>query len=109
MDLARDLLERLPDALDPERAADLRAVVQYELAAPVHQVFDGGAVRTVAGRAAAPDVTLTVSDADLVALVRGELAPAMALLAGRLRVAGDLGLAQRLLAAVDRERLVAGP
>lgn len=108
MSTAQRLLERLPDALDPARAADLRAVVQYELATPVHHVFDGGRVRTVAGRAEAPDVTLTVSDDDLVALVRGDLAPAVALFSGRMRVAGDLGLAQRLLDAVDRERLMSG-
>lgn len=102
---ARELLERLPDAFDAEGAGDLHAVIQYELTEPVHHVIEGGAVRTVAGRAEAPDLTLAVADGDLVALFEGRLAPSVAFLTGRVRMQGDVRLAQRLVDLVDRERL----
>lgn len=102
---ARELLERLPEAFDADRAGDLRAVVQYDVGESVHHVIEGGRVRTVAGPAAAPDLTLRVADDDLVALFEGRLAPNVAFLTGRLRLQGDVRLAQKLVDLVDRERL----
>lgn len=102
---ARQLLERLADALDVERIGDLRAVVQYDLTEPAHQVIEAGTVRTVDGAADAPDVTLTLSDDDLVELFEGRLAPNVAFMSGRLRIAGDVVLAQRLVDLLDTERL----
>lgn len=102
---ARQLLEKLPEAFDGARAGDLRAVVQYDLAEPTYQVFEAGTVRTVAGRAEAPDLTLAMADEDLVALFRGELAPSLAFMTGRLRMQGDVRLAQKLVDLVDQDRM----
>jgi putative sterol carrier protein len=102
---ARDLLEKLPAAFDAERAGDLKAVVQYDLAEPTYQVIEGGGVRTLPGRAEAPDLTLKISDDDLVALFRGTLSPAVAFMTGRVRMEGDVRLAQQLVDLVDQERL----
>lgn len=102
---ARQLLERLPEAFDGARAGELRAVVQYDLAEPTYQVIESGTIRTVAGRAEAPDLTLTIADGDLVSLFQGTLAPSLAFMTGRLRMQGDVRLAQRLVDLVDRERM----
>lgn len=102
---ARQLLEKLPEAFDGARAGDLRAVVQYDLTEPTHQVIEAGTVRTVPGRAEAPDLTLAMSDEDLVALFRGELAPSLAFMTGRLRMKGDVRLAQQLVDLVDQDRM----
>ncbi|MDF1521287.1 MAG: SCP2 sterol-binding domain-containing protein [Trueperaceae bacterium] len=102
---ARQLLERLAGAIDADQAGDLRAVVQYDLSEPAHQVIEAGVVRTVEGPAEAPDVTLTLVDDDLIALFEGRLAPSVAFLSGRLRIAGDVVLAQRLVDLLDIERL----
>ena len=102
---ARRLLEMLPDAFDGARAGDLRAVVQYDLAEPTYQVIEAGTIRTVAGRAEAPDLTLAIADADLVALFQGTLAPGVAFMTGRLRMQGDVRLAQQLVDLVDQRKM----
>ncbi len=102
---ARQLLESLPEAFDGARAGDLRAVVQYDLTEPTYQVIEAGTIRTVAGRAEAPDLTLTIADDDLVALFQGKLAPSLAFMTGRLRMQGDVRLAQQLVDLVDQERM----
>ena len=102
---ARQLLEKLPEAFDGGRAGELRAVVQYDLAEPTYQVIEGGTIRTVAGRAEAPDLTLTIADDDLVALFQGTLAPSLAFMTGRLRMQGDVRLAQQLVDLVDQDRM----
>ncbi len=102
---ARQLLEKLPEAFDTARAGDLHAVVQYDLTEPTYQVIEAGTVRTLAGRAEAPDLTLTIADEDLIALFQGSLAPSLAFLTGRIRMEGDVRLAQRLVDLVDQERL----
>lgn len=102
---ARQLLEKLPEAFDGARAADLRAVVQYDLTEPTYQIIEDGVVRTLHGRAEAPDLTLTIADDDLVALFQGTLAPSLAFMTGRLRMQGDVRLAQQLVDLVDQDRL----
>jgi len=104
---AKDLLHRMPEALDVEAAGDTKAVIQYELSEPVYQVLDAGTVRTVDGRAEAPDLTVTIGDDDLLALFNGALNPMMAFMTGRIRVGGDVALAQRLVKLFDQEKLSA--
>lgn len=95
----------MPEALDSDAAGDTTAVIQYELSEPMYQVLDAGTVRTVEGRADAPDLTVTIGDDDLIALFRGKLNPVMAFMTGRVRVAGDVALAQRLVKLFDQEKL----
>ena len=102
---AKELLHMIPEAFDGARAGDLRAVVQYDLAEPTYQVIEDGTLRTLPGRAESPDLTLTIADDDLVALFQGTLAPSLAFMTGRMRMKGDVRLAQRLVDLVDRERL----
>lgn len=102
---ATELLNALPEALDADAAGATNAVIQFELSEPMHQVLAGGRLETHHGQADAPDVTVSMSDEDLVALFRGELNPMMAFMTGRLRVTGDVALAQRLVSLFDQERL----
>lgn len=101
---AKDLLLRVPHALRTGQDAP-DAVVQYELAEPMYHVLEGGTVRAVEGRAPHPNVTITVSDENLLKLFRGELNPMAAFVTGRVKLEGDVLLAQRLLAMVDRDKL----
>lgn len=103
---------RVPEAVRASEAAraarvDKRTVVQYAVSEPVYHVLEGGAVVAHEGTAADPDVTIKVSDDDLVRLLSGQLSATTALFTGRLKVRGDIGLAQRLMGMVDREKLAA--
>lgn len=96
----------MPAALDASAAGDTEATIQYEISEPVHHVLESGELRTVEGRAETPDLTITVDDGDLVQLFRGELDPLSAFMTGRVKVTGDMMLAQRLLALFDKDQLV---
>lgn len=53
-----------------------------------------------AGEAAKPDVCLSMSEQDMMAMFRGSLRPVAAYSSGRLRVQGDLNTAMKLDALV---------
>lgn len=104
---AVELLKLAPRVIDGEKARGVNAVVQYQISEPVHHVFEDGQVTAVEGVHENPNVTVTISDEDLLRLFRGELNPGAALFTGRLRARGDLGLAQRLLGLVNMTALKA--
>lgn len=102
---AQELLRRMPELLDSEAARGIDATIQYDVSEPVHQVLHEGQLTTHDGPAESPDLTVVVGDDDLVRLFRGEINPMMAFMSGRVRVRGDMNLAQRLVGLIDRERL----
>lgn len=66
----------------------------------IHGRFAGGSlVAGGFGPTDAPDLTLTVSDADARAVLTGALEPAVAFMQGRMKVTGDMAALLDLLAA----------
>ena len=57
---------------------------------------DNGVSELVPGGVEKPDVTFTISDKDFIAMSEGKLDPQSAFFSGRLKVAGDIGLALKL-------------
>lgn len=103
---ARELLLRVPRAI--KQGADTPdAVIQFDTAEPLHYVVKDGVVRFEEGPAGRADVTVKVKDDDLVRMFEGKLNPMTALMTGRLKVKGDVGLAQKLIRSVDRAALLA--
>lgn len=100
---ANELLHRVPEAFDGD--ADDSAIIQYDISQPVYHVLAGGRLEAHDGTAEAPDVTIRISDDNLVKLMRGELNAMSAFMTGKLKVKGDMMLAQRLVSRVDRDRL----
>lgn len=91
-------------------ATGVRLTLQQVVTAPGRPetayavVVDDGRVRLVAGRAEKPDVVLSEDYATAAALSRGELSAQAALMAGRIRVAGDVAAlvrGQHVLAAAQ--------
>lgn len=102
---AKALLERMPQALNKDALGDTRAVIQYDISEPVYQVLENGELSVHEGQASAPDVIITMSDDDLVKLLSGELNGMAAFMSGKLKLQGDMMLAQRLVSMVDQKRL----
>lgn len=102
---AKDLLFRMPELIDTDAVGETEAVVQYATEEPVYQVLEDGEVRVHEGVADEPDLTVEIGGDDLVALFRGELNGMAAFMSGRVKVSGDLELAQRLVGFVDQERM----
>lgn len=102
---AQELVRRMPDAFDSEAAADVNAVLLFDLSQPMHIVIDNGACTAHDGQVDDPDVTLTMDDDDFIALMRGELNGMAAFMTGKLRLNGDLTLANRLVRFFDSSKL----
>jgi (3R)-3-hydroxyacyl-CoA dehydrogenase / 3a,7a,12a-trihydroxy-5b-cholest-24-enoyl-CoA hydratase / enoyl-CoA hydratase 2 len=95
------LFERLGAriAKSPELVKEVQAVLQFEVLEPEGSwVVDlkNGAGSVKAGRVEKPDTTFRVKDEDLVDLVRGNETAKGAYQKGKLRVDGDVRVAQRL-------------
>jgi len=96
------LIQRMPDAFDPKAAPGLDATVQYRISQPVYARIANNQCTVHNGEAESPDVTLDISDDDLIALLAGQLNGTTAFMTGRLRIQGDLMLVQKLLGLFDK-------
>lgn len=102
---AHELLHKMPSVFDAHAAGDTEAVIQYQISKPVYHVVRNGTMEAHDGQADDPDVTVKISDENLVRLFRGDLNPMSAFMTGKVKVSGDMTLAQRLVGLVDRQRL----
>ena len=98
----REFFDALPGRFRSDTAAGVNAVYQFDLSGD-----DGGqyqlhvadlACRVCDGVHPTPNVTLSMAGEDCVAILEGKLSGMSALLNGRLKIAGDMGLAMQLAA-----------
>jgi putative sterol carrier protein len=84
----------------PEQAADINATIQFDLSGEGggqwYVTASGGQATASAGTAPNPNLTLSASAADYLALFNGQLNPMNAFMQGKLRIKGDMALAMRL-------------
>jgi putative sterol carrier protein len=82
---------------DPARAAGRSAAYAFDLSGEsggmFHIVLADGAGRAGEGAPDGPDVTLSMTAADFVAMTLGQLDGTMAFIEGRIGIVGDIGLA----------------
>ena len=96
----QELMELVTKRLNAEELGDLGAVIQYQLTGKdggdwIISIQDG--VCTLEqGVAPGPDLTITARAIDYKAILSGALKLTQARVFGRLRIRGDMGLAQRL-------------
>ncbi|KXK15257.1 MAG: sterol-binding domain-containing protein [Chloroflexi bacterium OLB14] len=94
------LMEKMPAAFMPEKAAGLDAVIQFKFtgaeAGEWYAVIKDGKVDVSKGEHASPKMTLTADSSDYVKIFTGELDGMQAFMQGKLKLAGDLNLAMKL-------------
>lgn len=97
-----ELFETLPSRFRSDAADGVSAVYQFDLSG------EGGgqyqlhvadrSCRVSGGVHPSPNVTLSMAGKDCIAVLEGQLSGMSALLSGRLKIEGDMGLAMRLAA-----------
>ena len=102
---AAALLKRLPSAFNADAAAGSDCTMQFNCSTPVNIVIKNGSCVANDGTATNADVTVTMEDDDLVALLKGELNGMTAFMTGKLQIEGDMMLAQRMASFFDASRL----
>lgn len=100
-----DLIRQMPAALNTDATSSMQATIQYSVSEPMYIVIDNGTCTVHEGIAPAPDLKLMMTDDDMAALLKGELNGMNAFMTGKLKVEGDLMLAQRLPTLFDANRL----
>jgi putative sterol carrier protein len=96
----QDVFDGMRQSFRAEKAKGVYVRYQFKLSGPNGgnwwiEVKDG-TFKMEKGKIANPNVTFTASDRDWVALSNGKLSGTWAFLTGRLRIAGDKGLARKL-------------
>lgn len=95
------LMSKMPGAFLPEKAAGLDTVIQFKFtgaeAGEWYAVVKDGKVEVSKGEHASPKMTLTADSADYVKIFTGELDGMQAFMQGKLKLAGDLNLAMKLM------------
>ncbi|WP_110665380.1 SCP2 sterol-binding domain-containing protein [Salinicola halophilus] len=102
------LIDKLHARFDPAAAADLVAVYQFELSdvEDYYVTIDHGSLSITPGTHGEPSVTIASDTNSLMKLVKKELNAMQALLSGRVKVKGDIGLASRLPKLFGKSRAV---
>jgi putative sterol carrier protein len=102
---ALDLIKKLPLALDQGAAANAHCTIQFNISTPAYAVIHKSVCEVTEGSTDSADLVLTLSDDDLIKLLTGQLDGVTAFMTGRLKIKGDLSLAQRLGRLFDANRL----
>jgi putative sterol carrier protein len=94
--------ETLTERFVPEAAKGVHAVYQFELGGEgggtYHVKVDDGALHVSEGPAEAPSTTIKMAADDYIQMVNGKLSGTMAFMKGKLKVTGNVMLAQKMQA-----------
>lgn len=100
MTTVRAIFDRMPETYLPDRAVGLNAVVQFDITGEGgghwHAAIVDGALRVVEGLHPSPDLVLTASAQDYLAISTGKLKGQLAFMTGRLKASGNLALAMKM-------------
>ena len=97
-----ELISKMPEAFLPEKAQGVNAVVHFKFtgAEPSewHAIIADGKCDAGQGAPAKPaTLTLTADSNDYIKLITGELDGMQAFMQGKLKLAGDLNVAMKLM------------
>jgi len=90
----------MPTRFNKEAAKGLNAVYQFDLSGDGggkwHVIINNDSCQVNEGAAASPSITISMTAQDYLDMLSGKLNGQMAFMTGKLRIAGDMGLALRM-------------
>jgi len=94
-------MQKMPGAFLPEKAQGVDATIQFKFtgaeAGDWNATIKDGKVDVAQGIHPAPNMTLTADSGDYVKIITGELDGMQAFMQGKVKLAGDLNLAMKLM------------
>ncbi len=96
----KQVFEEMPNRLNKDAASGLNAVYQFDMTGEGggkwYASIANDRCEVKEGSHPSPNITITSSAQDYLDIVNGKLNPQMAFMTGKLRIAGDMGLALKL-------------
>jgi putative sterol carrier protein len=90
----------MPTRFNKEAAKGLNAIYQFDLSGDGggkwHVIINNDSCQVKEGPAASPSITISMTAQDYLDMLSGKLNGQMAFMTGKLRIAGDMGLALRM-------------
>jgi putative sterol carrier protein len=97
---AKQVFAEMPNRFNKEAAKGLNAVYQFDLSGDGggkwHVIIKDENCEVKEGPAASPSITISMTAQDYLDMISGKLNGQMAFMTGKLRIAGDMGLALRM-------------
>jgi len=96
----KESLMSMYQSFKPETVGGLKAIYAFDISGPTGGkwtlIIEDGKCELKEGTDPNPSVTISISDQDWLSIQSGKLNSQMAFMMGKLRVAGDMGLAMKL-------------
>ena len=96
----KQAFDLMPSRFNKEAAKGLNATYQFDLSGDGggkwHVIINNDSCQVKEGAAASPSITISMTAQDYLDMLSGKLNGQMAFMTGKLRIAGDMGLALRM-------------
>jgi putative sterol carrier protein len=96
----KQAFDMMPSRFNKEAAKGLNAIYQFDLSGDGggkwHVIINNDSCEVKEGAAASPSITISMTAQDYLDMLSGKLNGQMAFMTGKLRIAGDMGLALRM-------------
>ena len=96
----KQAFDLMPTRFNKEAAKGLNAIYQFDLSGDGggkwHVIINNDSCQVKEGPAASPSITISMTAQDYLDMLSGKLNGQMAFMTGKLRIAGDMGLALRM-------------